>query len=285
MDILSAVKKGISGLRIGKHAANEQDNELISCPSCQAEKTKRELIEHKMVCPDCGHHLRIGARVRIRLLTDRDSFRELFSDITSRDFLSFPGYAEKLEKATAGTGEKEAVVCGTASVGGHKCAVFAMDARFIMASMGSAVGEKITRLFEYAADHSLPVVGFTASGGARMQEGIVSLMQMAKVSGAVKRHSKEGGLYITVLTDPTTGGVTASFAMQGDIILAEPKALVGFAGRRVVEQTTKTKLPDDFQSAEFILSHGFADKIVDRNDLFGVLSELLAIHEKREAAV
>jgi len=155
-----------------------------------------------------------------------------------------------------------------------------MEPKFIMASMGSVVGEKITRLFEYATEHRLPVIGFTASGGARMQEGVISLMQMAKVSAAVKVHSNAGLLYVTVLTDPTTGGVTASFAMQGDIILAEPGALVGFAGRRVVEQTTKSKLPDNFQSAEFLLDHGFVDAIIPRNELRDTLAEILHIHKK-----
>ena len=176
------------------------------------------------------------------------------------------------------------MICGYATVGGHPCAIFVMDARFMMASMGSVVGEKITRTFEYATEYGLPVIGFTASGGARMQEGIISLMQMAKCSAAVKKHSTEGNLYITVLTDPTTGGVTASFAMQGDITLAEPNALVGFAGRRVVEQTTKSQLPDNFQSAEFILEHGFADAIVPREELIDTLSTILKLHRKEQAA-
>ncbi|MBQ9696516.1 MAG: acetyl-CoA carboxylase carboxyl transferase subunit beta, partial [Oscillospiraceae bacterium] len=190
-------------------------------------------------------------------------------------------YSEKLEKARATTKEEDAGVCGIANVCGTECAVFLMDSRFMMASMGSVVGEKITRTFEYATEHGLPVVGFTASGGARMQEGVISLMQMAKVSGAVKNHSNAGLLYITVLTDPTTGGVTASFAMQGDVILAEPKALVGFAGRRVVEQTTKSELPSNFQSAEFLLDHGFVDAIVPRSELRDTLAELLSIHKKK----
>jgi len=198
--------------------------------------------------------------------------------VTSVDFLSFPGYAEKLEKARKSTGEKEAVLCGTAAIGGMFCATFVMDSSFIMASMGSAVGEKITRLFEFALAQRLPVIGFTASGGARMQEGVVSLMQMAKCSGAVKRHSEAGLLYIAVLTDPTTGGVTASFAMQADIILAEPNALIGFAGRRVIEGTIGQTLPDDFQSSEFLLSHGFCDKIVPRNQLRETLEKLLKLH-------
>lgn len=205
----------------------------------------------------------------------------MFDTFESVDFLEFPNYAEKLEKAKKTTKEKDAVVCGTAKINGNEFAFFVMDSRFMMASMGSVLGEKITSIFEYATEKSLPVIGFTASGGARMQEGIVSLMQMAKVSGAVKRHSNAGNLYITVLTDPTTGGCTASFAMQGDIILAEPKALIGFAGRRVVEQTTKSKLPDNFQSAEFLLEHGFVDSIVPREKLRETLSDLLGIHSKK----
>ena len=223
----------------------------------------------------------MSARDRIALTTDKNSFKELFQGLTSKDFLEFPNYQEKLKKATADTGEEDAVVCGKAEIDGNPCAIFVMNSKFIMASMGSVVGEKITRLFEYAIEEKLPVIGFTASGGARMQEGAVSLMQMAKVSGAVKNHSNAGLLYITVLTDPTTGGVTASFAMQGDIILAEPKALVGFAGRRVVEQTTKSQLPDNFQKAEFLLEHGFVDAIVPRPEMKKVLAELLILHKRR----
>ena len=208
----------------------------------------------------------------------RGSFQELDADVTSVDFLSFPGYAEKLEKARKTTGENEAVLCGTAAIGGMFCATFVMDSSFIMASMGSAVGEKITRLFEFALAQRLPVIGFTASGGARMQEGVVSLMQMAKCSGAVKRHSEAGLLYIAVLTDPTTGGVTASFAMQADIILAEPNALIGFAGRRVVEQTTGSQLPGNFQRAEFLCEHGFVDAVIERRALPVTLGNLLYLH-------
>ena len=221
---------------------------------------------------------RLSARERIALTFDEGSFRELAADLKSVDFLNFPHYAQKLEAAQAATGEKEAVLCGTAAIESMPCAVFAMDARFIMASMGSVVGEKITRLFELALERRLPVIGFTASGGARMQEGVVSLMQMAKCSGAVKRHSEAGLLYIAVLTDPTTGGVTASFAMQADIILAEPKALVGFAGRRVVEQTTGSQLPADFQSAEFLREHGFVDAVVERGRLPETLGKILRLH-------
>lgn len=255
-------------------------NPTITCKKCSFEETAKNLIKNHYICPSCGFYYRLSARDRISLLADKRSFRELDNNLKSQDFLEFPGYQEKLDKAQGSTKEKDAVVCGRIKIDGLECAVFAMDSRFMMASMGSVVGEKITRLFEYATEHKLPVIGFTASGGARMQEGVISLMQMAKVSGAVKNHSNAGLLYITVLTDPTTGGVTASFAMLGDIILSEPKALVGFAGRRVVEQTTKSKLPDNFQSAEFLLEHGFVDAIVPRPELRDTLSYLLTIHKR-----
>lgn len=255
--------------------------EVTACPACKAEFPKKQLKKAGMICPACGKYLRMDARSRIAATVDAGSFTELCRGLESRDFFSFPGYAEKLERAHKSTGEEEAVICGSAKIGGEDCAVFVMDANFIMASMGSVVGEKLTRLFEYATEHALPVIGFTASGGARMQEGIVSLMQMAKVSGAVKQHSNAGNLYITVLCDPTTGGVTASFAMQGDILIAEPGALIGFAGRRVVEQTTRSKLPDNFQKAEFLLEHGFIDAIVARGELPAALANLLKLHKKQ----
>lgn len=271
-NMIQTVRKSLSGLFAADH-------EYIQCPVCQKTESKSRMQKNHMVCPSCGHHFRIDARTRIGLITDRQSFSELYEDIASRDFLQFPKYQEKLDAARKKTGEQDAVVCGVAQIGGLPCAVFAMNPDFIMASMGSVVGEKITRLFEYATVNHLPVIGFAASGGARMQEGIVSLMQMAKVSGAVHMHGEQGNLYITVLTDPTTGGVTASFAMQGDIILAEPKALVGFAGRRVVEQTTGKTLPDDFQTAEFLLAHGFVDCIVPRSALHDTLRTLLMQHQ------
>ena len=250
----------------------------VTCKKCEYEATEYDLIQNNYICPNCGFAYRLGARDRISLMCDKRSFSELFNGLTSKNFLDFPSYQEKLDKARSTTKEEDAVVCGTARIGGNACAVFVMDSKFMMASMGSVVGEKITRLFEYATEHKLPVVGFTASGGARMQEGIISLMQMAKVSGAVKNHSNAGLLYLTILTDPTTGGVTASFAMQGDIILAEPKALVGFAGRRVVEQTTKSQLPDNFQSAEFLLEHGFVDAIIPRAELKDKIAQILSMH-------
>lgn len=202
----------------------------------------------------------------------------MFTGIETTDPLKFPNYQKKLAAVREMTGLDEAVLTGTALIKGQKVALGIMDSNFIMASMGSVVGEKITRLFEFATENRLPVVLFTASGGARMQEGIVSLMQMAKISAAVQRHSKEKLFYLTVLTDPTTGGVTASFAMEGDIIMAESQALVGFAGRRVIESTVREKLPDDFQKAEFLLEHGFVDLIVERSQIRETIGQLLALH-------
>ena len=252
----------------------------VKCSACESKFEAVDMAKNSFICPKCGKYMRIAPRDRIAMICDKDSFKEIAGNITSKDFIAFPGYADKLKKAMDQTGENEAVVCGQAKIGGRKCVIFVMDSRFIMASMGSVVGERITRAFEYATENRLPIIGFTASGGARMQEGIVSLMQMAKTSGAAKRHANGSNLYVTVLTDPTTGGVTASFAMLGDIIFAEPKALVGFAGRRVVEQTTKTKLPDNFQSAEFLFDHGFVDNIVDRRELREVLIRTLALHDR-----
>ena len=205
----------------------------------------------------------------------------MYSEMKSGNPLNFPGYRDKLETVRSASGEEEAVICGTAKIGGQNCCLFVMESYFMMGSMGSVVGEKITSLFEYALEHRLPVIGFTVSGGARMQEGLLSLMQMAKTSAAVKRHGDAGLLYIAVLTDPTTGGVTASFAMEADIILAEPGATVGFAGARVIEQTTRKALPKGFQKSEFVLEHGFIDKIVPRSEQKKLLTKLLEMHEWR----
>ena len=209
---------------------------------------------------------------------DPASFEEMFTGIETTDPLNFPNYKKKLATVREMTGLDEAVLTGAALIKGQKVALGIMDSNFIMASMGSVVGEKITRLFEFATKEKLPVVLFTASGGARMQEGIVSLMQMAKISAAVQRHSKEKLFYLTVLTDPTTGGVTASFAMEGDIIMAESQALVGFAGRRVIESTVREQLPDDFQKAEFLQEHGFVDLIMERSQIRATVGQLLALH-------
>lgn len=248
-----------------------------TCPNCHKGIPLSRLWANHLVC-SCGHHFRMKARQRIRTVADKDSFRELFSTVQSGNPLQFPGYTEKLDTVRTASGEAEAVLCGTATIGGQNCCLFVMEPYFMMGSMGSAVGEKITRLFEYATAHRMSVVGFTVSGGARMQEGLLSLMQMAKTSAAVKRHSDAGLLYIAVLTDPTTGGVTASFAMEADIILAEPGATVGFAGARVIEQTTRKTLPKEFQKAEFVLRHGFIDSIAPRGNQRKLLTRLLCMH-------
>lgn len=253
-------------------------DEEITCPKCSKVNKRSVFSGNAMICPECGAYLRMGALERIALITDKDSFTECDGDLKSQNPIDFPDYDAKIKKAVKDSGLNEGVVCGTAKIDGYPCAIFVMDSKFMMGSMGTVVGEKITRLFEMANSQHLPVVGFTTSGGARMQEGMFSLMQMAKVSGAVKKHSDGGNLYITVLTDPTTGGVTASFAMLGDIIIAEPKALVGFAGARVIEQTTGKKLPEGFQRAEFMLEHGFIDMIEDRKRLKYTLGKLLKIH-------
>lgn len=230
------------------------------------------------VCPNCGHYFTLRARRRIYMLTDQRSFVEHDTDQQSENILGFPDYEMKLKAAQEKSQEKDAVICGRATIGGYPCCIFAMEAKFMMGSMGAVVGDKITRLFEYATKNHLPVIGATVSGGARMQEGMVSLMQMSKVSAAVKRHSDAGNLYIVLLTSPTTGGVNASFAMLGDIILSEPRALVGFAGPRVIEQTLKQKLPENFQRAEEVLKCGFIDAIVPRKEQKAYLENLLALH-------
>ena len=211
---------------------------------------------------------------------DEGSFKEMDAEMTSTDKLGFPDYEAKLKHAKMDSREKDAVLTGTCKIDGQACAIFVMEPYFMMGTMGTVVGEKITRLFEKATEDKLPVIGFTVSGGARVQEGTLSLMQMAKTSGAVKRHSDAGNLYIAILTDPTTGGVAASFAMEADIILAEPKALVGFAGPRVIEQTMRQKLPEGFQRAEFQLEKGFVDSICDRRSQRSILHQLLRMHAK-----
>ena len=247
------------------------------CPNCHKDIPLSRLWANRLVCP-CGYHFRMKARQRMKMLVDKDSFQELFAGMKAGNPLNFPGYRDKAENIRAASGEEEAVICGTAEIGRQSCCLFIMEPYFMMGSMGSALGEKITSLFEYAQKQRLPVVGFTVSGGARMQEGLLSLMQMAKTSAAVKRHSDAGLLYLAVLTDPTTGGVTASFAMEADIILAEPGATVGFAGTRVIEQTTKKSLPKGFQKSEFVLEHGFVDAIVSRLNQRKMLAEILKMH-------
>ncbi|MBQ8509883.1 MAG: acetyl-CoA carboxylase carboxyltransferase subunit beta [Clostridia bacterium] len=262
---------------------NPENIELTTvCPKCKKTVAQNEYNNNLKVCPHCGSCARLTARERIAMTTD--SFEELFGGIISANPLEFEGYSEKLARLRASTGLNEAVVTGRAVIKGQPCMLAVMDSNFMMASMGSAVGEKLTRLFEQAVEERLPVVIFTASGGARMHEGTLSLMQMAKVSAAVGLHSDAGLLYITVLCDPTTGGVEASFAMLGDVILAEPGALIGFAGRRVIEGTIGKKLPDDFQSAEFQLQHGFVDAIVARKDLPEKLALIMSLSGGQPAA-
>lgn len=263
---------------------------LKKCNKCGAAILTDEVINGKYICPKCHGYFRIPAYKRIELVTDAGSFEEWDAKIDEGERpenpLDFRGYTEKVEALRVKTGLDEAVVTGKATICGYPVVIGVCDGRFMMASMGHAVGEKITRAVERATEERLPVVLFTCSGGARMQEGIISLMQMAKTSAALKRHSDAGFLYIPVLTDPTTGGVTASFAMLGDIILAEPGALIGFAGPRVIEQTIGQKLPEGFQRAEFLLEHGFVDRIVTRDEMKEVLGQILKMHtvtdEKKE---
>lgn len=247
----------------------------LACPKC------RQAVYHKdlgiyQACPHCQYGFRIGARQRLQWLVD--DFKEFDSDLMTADPLNFPGYQDKLAKARKQTNLNDSVLTGLATISNQRCALAIMDPNFVMGSMGTITGEKITRLFEFALKERLPVVIFTASGGARMQEGIFSLMQMAKISQAVKRHKQAGLFYLTVLTDPTTGGVTASFAMQGDVILSEPRALVGFAGKCVIEQTMHQKVPEDLQDAETVLQNGFIDAIVARPELKNRIAWLLSMH-------
>ena len=262
---------------------SEPDEMIMTCPDCKKSMPTGQLLENKYVCVKCGKHFRVGARQRIAMLADEGTFREINADMTSHNRLEFPDYEEKLKNARISSNEKEGVLTGFAEIEGYECALFVMDPYFMMGSMGTAVGEKITRLFEAALEQGLPVVGYTVSGGARIQEGILSLMQMAKTSGAVKRHSDAGNLYVAVLTDPTTGGVTASFAMEADITLAEPGALIGFAGPRVIEQTIRQKLPEGFQKAEFQQEKGFVDAIADRREQRRMIGRLMKLHGRRPA--
>ena len=254
----------------------------MKCPKCGEMIYKEDVVGASYVCPKCGGYFRMKAKTRIKLVADKDSFQEWYTDFPLCNPLDYPEYEEKLAALKEKTHLDEAVCIGEARIENSPVVLGVCDARFLMGSMGHTVGEKITGAFEEATKRKLPVVLFCCSGGARMQEGIVSLMQMAKTSAAVKKHSDAGLLYIPVLTDPTTGGVTASFAMLGDIILAEPGALIGFAGPRVIAQTIHQKLPEGFQKAEFLVEHGILDGIVKREDLKQTLSGLLKLHERQK---
>lgn len=264
------------------HKKKEQDTtdvkQMIVCPSCQKEISKEDAVLNHYICTACGSYFRVRTKNRIRMVCDRGSFIPWFEEMDICNPLDFPGYEEKLSDVKEKTGLHEAVTVGMGEIYGEKVCLGICDARFLMSSMGHVVGEKIALMVERATEEKLAVVIFCCSGGARMQEGIVSLMQMAKTSAALKKHAEAGLLYVTVLTDPTTGGVTASFAMLGDIILAEPGALIGFAGPRVIEQTIGQKLPKGFQRAEFLLEHGFVDEIVERDDLKKTLYQILKSH-------
>lgn len=253
------------------------DGKWVKCPSCGKTVYKDDLGLLK-VCPNCDAHFRISAAERLAITVDK--FEELFENEKPKVAVDFPGYEQKLEKASKVAKENEAVTVGIATIEDESFICCVMNSFFMMGSMGQVVGEKITKAFQEGIKRELPVVIFTASGGARMQEGIFSLMQMAKISSAVEQHHQAGLFYLTVLTDPTTGGVTASFAMQGDIILSEPKAIVGFAGKRVIEQTMNQKLPDDFQSAETVLEQGFIDAVVHRKEMKKMIHRLLVLHRK-----
>ena len=258
---------------------------LKKCNKCGAAILTEEVKSAGYICPKCQGYFRVHAYERIRMTVDEDSFEEWEKDMEFVNPLEFKGYEEKVKSLKEKTGLSEAVVTGKASIEGNPAVIAVCDGRFLMASMGQVVGEKITRAVERATKEQLPVIIFACSGGARMQEGIVSLMQMAKTAAALKQHSDAGLLYVSVLTDPTTGGVTASFAMLGDVILAEPKALIGFAGPRVIEQTIGEKLPKGFQRSEFLLEHGFIDRIVERKEMRTVLANILQMHQNFKGSV
>ena len=260
------------------------ENLWVQCPECKAVMYREDFARNHNVCQYCDHHFRISAWDRINLVADEGTFEEIDANLTSQNPLNFESYPEKLQKLREKTGLRDAIISGRAEIKGEKTYLAAMDSRFMMGSMGSVVGEKITRLFEKATADRMPVVLFSVSGGARMQEGIVSLMQMAKTSAAVKRHSDEGLLFLSFMTDPTTGGVTASFASLGDMIVSEPGTIIGFAGRRVIEGTISESLPDDFQRAEFLLEHGFLDKIIDRKDSRDFVARILRFHRAPQPA-
>ena len=257
------------------HRQQPEEGLFQKCEKCNRIVYTEDVIERKHVCPKCGHYFRVAPMERLGMVLDAGSFEEWNKELQTKNPLDFPDYEKKIAKNQQSTGLSEAVVTGKGTIGGVETAIGVMSADFLMGSMGMIVGEKLTRMIERATDEKLPVIIFCCSGGARMQEGMLSLMQMAKTAQALKRHDEAGLLYISVLTDPTTGGVTASFAMLGDVILAEPKALIGFAGPRVIEQTIHQKLPEGFQSAEFLLEHGMIDKIVSRGKMKRFLHYLL----------
>ena len=283
MRIKHMFKKTVRDIRGEEYGNTPEvpDNLMRKCNACKAAVFADEVKQNHYICPHCGNYFHVPAYRRIKMVIDRKSFTEWDVHMEEQNPLQYKGYEEKIRSLREKTGLDEAVVTGKCTIKGTPTALGVCDCRFMMSSMGEVVGEKITRVFERATKERLPVILYICSGGARMQEGMVSLMQMAKTSMAIRKHSDAGLLYVPVLTDPTTGGVTASFAMLGDIILAEPKALIGFAGPRVIEQTIGQKLPKGFQRAEFLLEHGFVDKIVEREEQRSVLADILKLHENK----
>lgn len=273
-----AKKKKYATIPSDKAKQDVPEGILMKCPSCKTIKYSKEVMKNQKVCPKCGYHHPMNATERIEDLVDAGSFREMDKEMISGNPLEFPGYLEKVEKDRQKTHINEAIVTGFCQISGHTTVVAVMDSTFRMGSMGSVVGEKIARAIEKANELHVPFIIFTASGGARMQEGVLSLMQMAKTSAALKMFSENGGLIISIMTHPTTGGVSASFASLGDYNFAEPGALIGFAGRRIIEQTIHEQLPDDFQTAEFLLKHGQLDAVIPRSELKEALTTLLDIH-------
>ena len=277
--VIDKIKKvTVTDTKANTKASDMMVGKWIKCDNCKEILYKEDVRANYSVCPNCGKHFRLSSRRRIAQIIDEDTFEELNADLHTTDPIKFEGYLQKIKSLEEKTKIKEAVRTGIGKINGISVAIGVMDANFMMGSMGEVVGEKITRLIETAIEKHLPVILFCASGGARMQEGMVSLMQMAKTSAVLSKLNKAGLLYISVFTDPTTGGVTASFASLGDIILAEPGALIGFAGPRVIEQTINQKLPEGFQRAEFLLQHGFVDRIVERKDMKNELYKILKIH-------
>ena len=277
--VIDKIKKvTVTDTKANTKASDMMVGKWIKCDNCKEILYKEDARANYSVCPNCGKHFRLSSRRRIAQIIDEGTFEELNADLHTTDPIKFEGYLQKIKSLEEKTKIKEAVRTGIGKINGIIVAIGVMDANFMMGSMGEVVGEKITRLIETAIEKHLPVILFCASGGARMQEGMVSLMQMAKTSAALSKLNKAGLLYISVFTDPTTGGVTASFASLGDVILAEPGALIGFAGPRVIEQTINQKLPEGFQRAEFLLEHGFVDRIVERKDMKNELYKILKIH-------
>lgn len=272
-------KRETKNLKAKKSTIDIPIGKWIKCEACKEILYRESVRENLNICPNCGHYFRMHVGKRLELMIDEGTYQRFDWELETTNPLGLEDYPKKLNLLREKTGLEEAVACGTGKIHGEEVVICIMDSGFLMGSMGAVVGEKITRSIEEAIQRKLPLILFSVSGGARMQEGIISLMQMAKTTAALTKLDEAGLLYISVLTDPTYGGVTASFASLGDIILAEPKAMIGFAGQRVIEQTIGEKLPDGFQTAEFLLEHGFVDKIVERKDLKDMIAKLVKMHK------